>query len=160
MTTTLFSRIIRAWLILACLLFSLNLMAQAAPPSTSCSNATLNGTYPFLDQGNFVGARGALTPVQFTGFEVFDGNGNAHGFYTEVTVVNGQTAVSSDISFTATYTVNANCTVKEVARDANNNVFHFDEFIGPDGNHMTVCVTDPGTVVCGAKNRDSGQPQL
>jgi hypothetical protein len=89
--------------------------------------------------------------------EVFDGNGTSHGFIETVTIVNDQTSVSSQVPFTATYTVSANCTVKEAGTDANNNAFHFDGFIGPNGNHMTLCLTDPGLINCGSENRDSGK---
>ena len=155
MTKTPLSRIVRVGLVLAYLLLSLNLMAQNAP--TSCSNATLNGTYTFFTEGSILGAHGALVPFQQTGLEVFDGNGNSHGFIETVTVVNGQTVASSQVSFTAAYTVNANCTVKEAGADANNNAFHFDGFLGPNGNHMTLCLTDPGIINCGSENRDSGK---
>lgn len=159
MTKTLLSRIVRVGLILASLQFSLNLMAQNTTATANCSNATLQGTYTFSTQGSLVGAHGTLVPFQQTGLEVFDGNGNSHGFIETVTVVNGQTSVSSQVPFTATYTISANCTVKESGADADNNVFHFDGFLGPNGNHMTLCLTDPGLVQCGSENRDSGQPQ-
>ena len=152
------SRIVRAGLILACLHFSLNMVAQTAPATVSCSNTTLQGTYTFFTQGSVVGAHGALTPFQQTGVEVFDGNGNSHGFLTTAAVANGQATISSTVPFTATYTVSANCTVKESGKDADNNAFHFDGFLGPNGKHMTLCLTDPGFIQCGTENRDSGQP--
>jgi hypothetical protein len=155
MTKTLLSRIVRAGLIMACFLLSISLMAQNAP--TSCSNATLQGTYTFLTEGSIIGAHGALVPFQQAGLEVFDGNGNSHGFFTTITVVNGQTTVSSQVPFTATYSISASCTVKESGADANNNAFHFDGFLGPNGNHMTLCLTDPGIINCGSENRDSGK---
>jgi|SRR5215831_4294894 len=155
MTKTPLSRIVRVGLVLAYLLLSLNLMAQNAP--TSCSNATLNGTYTFFTEGSILGAHGALVPFQQTGLEVFDGNGNSHGFIETVTVVNGQTVASGQVPFTATYSISASCTVKESGADANNNAFHFDGFLGPNGNHMTLCLTDPGIINCGSENRDSGK---
>src|SRR5262249_4138939 len=151
-------RIVRAGLILASLQFSLNLMAQTAPAPTNCSNATLQGTYTFFTEGSIVGAHGTLIPFQQAGLEVFDGNGNSHGFITTATVANGQATVSSQVPFNATYTVSANCTVKESGQDAANNAFHFDGFLGPNGNHMTLCLTDPGFIQCGSENRDSGKP--
>jgi hypothetical protein len=57
--------------------------------------------------------------------------------------------------FTGTYTVNANCTLKEVDTDVNGNVFHFDEFLGPNGNNATTIETDPGVVAAGTETRDS-----
>jgi len=133
-------------------------LAQNAPPAPpSCSNATLQGTYTFLTEGSIVGPHGALTPFQQTGLEVFDGNGHSQGFLTTATVVNGQTAISSQVPFTATYTVSPNCTVKESGADAENNAFHFDGFLGPNGNHVTLCLTDPGFIQCGSENRDSGK---
>ena len=152
------ARIVRAGLTLACLHFSLNMVAQTAPATVSCSNTTLQGTYTFFTEGSIVGTHGALVPFQQSGLEVFDGNGNSHGFIETVTVVNGQTTISSQVPFTARYTVNANCTVKESGADADNNAFHFDGFVGPNGDHMTLCLTDPGLVQCGSENRDSGHP--
>ena len=153
MTRKFLFRTVQTGVILASIQFSLSMMAQTAAPNTACSNATLQGTYTFVQQGSIVGAHGVLTPLAVTGVEVFDGNGHSHGFLTTVTVVNGQTTVSSDVPFTGAYTVNANCTAKETVTDANNNVAHFDEFVGPNGNQLIFNETDPGVVGAGTETR-------
>lgn len=86
--------------------------------------------------------------------EVYDGTDNSHGVSSSTTIINGQTIVQSDVPFTATHSVNANCTMKETITDANSNVFHFDVFIGPNGGHQTFIETDPGVFAGGTATRD------
>lgn len=154
MTKTMFTRIVPALMILASLQFSLNLMAQTATAAaaSTCSNATLNGTYKFVQSGNLVGTNGALTQVQLSGTEVFNGNGTTSGVMTTTTFTNGtSTAAGNAVNFTGTYTVSANCTVTKVDTDANGNVYHLTQFIGSNRNQMTSTEVDTGLITVGSE---------
>jgi hypothetical protein len=153
MNKNVFSCIVRAGLILACLQISLTLTAQNT--GSTCSLSAVQGTYVFAVQGSIIGPNNTLIPLQITGVEVYDGTEKSHGFSSTATVVNGQAAVQSDVPFNAVHSVNANCTMKETITDGNGNVFHFDVFIGPNGAHMTFVATDPGVVAGGTATRDS-----
>jgi hypothetical protein len=154
MTKTVFTRIMPALMILASLQFSVSLTAQTATSTaavSACSNATLKGTYNFVQSGNLVGANGALTQVQVSGTEVFDGNGNSKGTATISTFTNGQPSTAgSPVAITGTYTVSANCSVTKVETAANNNVYHFTQFIGPN-NQLTTTEIDSGIITVGSE---------
>ena len=67
-----------------------------------CSEATLDGTYLFADNG-FVIKDNEKVPFASSGYEVYDGNGHTKGVST--TNVNGK--VTSKEPFSGTYTVKA-----------------------------------------------------
>lgn len=160
MTKTMFTPCVRALMILASLQFGLSLMAQTATPTATsiCSNATLNGTYKFVQSGNLVSSSGALTQIQVSGTEVFDGKGNSHGSMTTTTFANGQPAtVGSTVTFTGVYTVTAKCTVNKVDTDTNNNVYHFTQFIASNGTQMTGVEIDSSIQTVGSETRASAQ---
>ena len=78
--------------------------AAAAPPArATCDLGTLRGTYQFVDQGvdsegdSFAGA----------GYEYFDGNGNIYGVLSHRDF---RERPARWLTYTATYTVEANCT--------------------------------------------------
>src|SRR3712207_6393336 len=58
--------------------------AQAASPpgSVSCSLATLNGVYVWSTHGEVQSTGSAEDPVAVAGIQVFDGRGQAHGFFS------------------------------------------------------------------------------
>jgi len=94
MKKVLFSLIVLAGLVLLSGEVSRSVLAQNAPPAPmTCNNATLTGTYVFEEAGNTVGPHGALSPFQFSGIEVYAGDGTAHGIGTRTLIVNGQTTV-------------------------------------------------------------------
>jgi hypothetical protein len=126
--------------------------AQSPSSSTSCSNATLKGTYVF----GFTGYSGTTnTPFAGAALEVYGGGGTASGFAT-VTAA-GQPVFKA--TFTGKYTVNSNCTVTETDTYYQNGVVvavaHENEYTGPTGNKLTFIQTDPNEVDAGFGNRVS-----
>jgi hypothetical protein len=99
-----------------------------------CSEATLQGTYLFADQG-FVIKDNEKVPFASSGYEVYDGNGHTKGVST--TNVNGK--VSSKETFSGTYTVKADCTGSSTYTDGT----RYDDYIAPDGSRITYVQTKP-----------------
>jgi hypothetical protein len=89
-----------------------------------CSNATLQGTYGFRQQGT-VFATGLQGGV---GTATFDGNGKVFVSGTFVNQTNGVNRTTG----TATYTVNADCTGSNVA---DNNPSNTQDFVILDGGN-------------------------
>jgi hypothetical protein len=72
-----------------------------------CSVATLRGNYVLYYLGNLTDPNtGAVTPFDGVGVITFDGAGNVSGTFT--LAANG--TITTDNPYTATYTVNADCT--------------------------------------------------
>ena len=88
-------------------LYSGAFVAEARADEQPCSNATLQGSYGFHEQGTIF-AQGLQGGV---GVVIFDGNGN---LVTTGTFVNQTTGVLP-LSSSSTYAVNADCTGSIVA---------------------------------------------
>jgi hypothetical protein len=135
--------------------FPTSAQAQSPSSSTSCSNATLKGTYVFGFTGLFYsrqyGQSGGTTstPFAYAGLEVYGGDGKSSGVSTTAQPVSQET-------FTGTYTVNSNCTVTETDTYQNGSVYHYNEYTGPTGNNLTFVQTDPNYVDAGFGTRVSG----
>jgi hypothetical protein len=99
-----------------------------------CSEATLDGTYLFADQG-FVIKDNEKVPFASSGYEVYDGNGHTKGVSTFN--VNGK--VTSKETFSGTYTVKADCTGSSTYTDGT----RYDDYIAPDGSMLTYVQTKP-----------------
>jgi hypothetical protein len=107
--------------------------AAGAPARARCVLDTLRGTYLFYDQGvdetgnTFAGA----------GYEYFDGNGNIYGVFSH----HDHGASSTHYQpYTATYTVNADCTGHSIYPDFDSEC---DLFIDPDGHRFAWVLTEP-----------------
>lgn len=116
--------------------------SEAASPQTdertTCSTASLRGTFGFTATGTFAGL-----PVARAGLETFDGKGHASG--TATTSVNG--TISDHSTFTTTYTVNHNCTGTFQETDSAIGTSD-DEFVIVDGGREIQAVNvDPGGVI-------------
>ena len=103
-----------------------------------CSEATLEGTYLFADDG-FVIKDNEKVPFATSGYEVYDGNGHTRGVVT--TNVNGK--ITSKETFSGTYTVKADCTGSSTYTDGT----HYDDYIAPDGSMLTYVQTKPSKLV-------------
>jgi hypothetical protein len=103
-----------------------------------CSEATLDGTYLFADQG-FVIRDNEKVPFAASGYEVYDGKGHVKGVVT--TNVNGK--ITSKETFSGTYTVKANCTGSSTYTDGT----RYDDFVAPDGSMLTFVQTKPSNWV-------------
>jgi hypothetical protein len=117
---------------------------QSAPPSpetdprTTCSIASLHGAFGFTATGTV----GGVGPVARVGWETFDGEGNASGIAT--TSVNGTIYHST---FTATYTVNPNCTGTFTEKDSAIGPADDDIVIVDGGREIQAINADSGGVI-------------
>jgi len=103
-----------------------------------CSEATLDGTYLFADEG-FVIKDNEKVPFASSGYEVYDGNGHTKGVST--TNLNGK--ITSKETLSGTYTVKADCTGSSTYTDGT----RYDDYIAPDGSMLTYVQTKPSKVV-------------
>jgi hypothetical protein len=119
--------------------------ARAAARAT-CDEGTLRGTYQFFDQG--VDAEG--NSFGGAGYEYFDGNGNIYGVLSHRD--NGDRP-AREVTYTATYTVEANCT--GTSTYPNFGGAQFDLFIDPGGDRFPWVAVRPrrDTVVSGVEKR-------
>jgi hypothetical protein len=103
-----------------------------------CSEATLHGTYLFAEDGFFLTGNDQ-DPFALAGYEVYNGNGKVRGVVSE----NLGGEVSRKERFTATYTVEADCTgTLTFAGDA-----QYDLFVAPDGSIFTLVQVKPSEFV-------------
>jgi hypothetical protein len=128
--------------------------AGALPPpvwgqSRPCSLATLRGTYIFAAQG-FLIQNNQQQPLAAAGMETYDGAGQVRGEVTQS--VDG---VSSHVTYSGSYTVTPACVATETTTDSTGVTAHFDQFVSPDGNELTLVVTDLGVVLSGSERRVS-----
>jgi hypothetical protein len=112
---------------------------------------TFRGTYVFGFTGYTIDASGNHTPFADGGRETYFGNGHSAGVFTFTT--NG--FIGSRLSFTATYTVNADGSASETVTDENGHVSHFDVYITRDGSTFGFVGTDPGVISAGVATRSS-----
>jgi hypothetical protein len=114
-----------------------------------CSEATLDGTYLFADDG-FVIKDNEKVPFASSGYEVYDGNGHTKGVAT--TNVNGK--ITSKETFSGTYTVKADCTGSSTYTDGT----RYDDYIAPDGSMLTFVQTKPSKwVLAGDEQQGSAK---
>ena len=99
-----------------------------------CSEATLDGTYLFADEG-FVIKDNEKVPFASSGYEVYDGNGHTKG----VSTINVNGKITSKETFSGTYTVKADCTGSSTYTDGT----RYDDYIAPDGSRITYVQTKP-----------------
>jgi hypothetical protein len=103
-----------------------------------CSEATLDGTYLFADEG-FVIKDNEKVPFASSGYEVYDGNGHTKG----VSTINVNGKITSKETFSGTYTVKADCTGSSTYTDGT----RYDDYIAPDGSRLTYVQTKPSNWV-------------
>ena len=108
--------------------------AKDEDAEAKCSEATLEGTYLFANDGVEIRGKKQL-PFAVAGREVRDGKGNVKG----VASGNFNGEVFRNEPFSGTYSVNADCTGTATFTDGT----HFDMFIAPDGSELTVVQTHP-----------------
>jgi hypothetical protein len=106
-----------------------------------CSEATLEGTYLFAQNGVEIKGNDQL-PVALAGYEVFDGNGKVKG--VDSSNFNGE--ITRNERFSGTYSVKADCTGTATYSDGT----RYDQFIAPDGSILTFVLTKPSEGVTSA----------
>jgi hypothetical protein len=115
--------------------------AKDETEAVKCSNATLDGTYLFAQNGVEIKGNEQL-PFALAGYEVFDGNGKVKG--VQSANINGE--ITRNERFSGTYTVNADCTSTATYADGT----RYDQFIAPDGSKFTFVLTKPSEIVTSA----------
>ena len=138
--------------LIALMLISVN--AWADNSHATCNNATFAGTYVYAYYGSS-GTGSALTRFAVAGLAVFNGDGTSHGVWTTATE---EQPVAHRVTFQGTYHVNSDCSATEIDTDQNGNVFHYDDFSGPDGREIGFIQTDPGVVSSGTEFRRQKVP--
>jgi len=118
--------------------------------SSTCSDATLHGTYSYGYEGWSV-AMGAKTPSSTAGFDHFNGAGTSTGV---TTFVDNGVVISNNTPDSSTYTVQANCDGKIVFNVAGS-LAHFNIYVDPSGQSFTIIQTDHGNVEAGTETRVS-----
>lgn len=117
-----------------------------------CSAASLNGAYSDSEQGMIVAGFGAppAYPAAGTGILTFDGKGN----FTANELLSFGGVVSPEAG-AGTYTVNADCTYKDVFTDASGYTAHDAGIITGQGEYQELHTIyfDPGVVVAGASKK-------
>ena len=107
-----------------------------------CSLRTLEGLYLFAYSGYQI-VDGQQVPFVFSGRDRLNGDGTLSGVNTFS--ING--AISQNVTYTGTYTVNPDCTgTSTTVDDGTGETGHFDLFFGPDGDEVAFVQTDPGFV--------------
>jgi hypothetical protein len=115
------------------------LRAQHSPP---CSNSTLKGTYMASSTGTVVG----VGPAAVVNGITFDGSGNGTVF-AETVSFNG--AITTGVTGTVTYTVNANCTGSDTITMSTGQVADFNFVVNGNGSTFFFISTDSGFVASG-----------
>lgn len=116
----------------------------------TCSAATLHGDYLFAQDGVDNGK-----PFAASGRETYDGNGHVKGISTAS--ANG---VISRGSYTATYTMKADCSGSLTITDSAKKVHHYDFFTIPSGDEVVWIQTDAGSVSAGWQRRRPSRPPM
>ena len=116
--------------------------AAASGPPSSCSNATLQGTYTFGYNG-WLTQGGTREPFSASGFDYFNGRGASTGVVTSV--VDG-VVVNSNAPDKSSYTINPDCTGTIVFSTAGQ-AAHFNVYVNPSGMSLKLIETDPGATV-------------
>jgi hypothetical protein len=111
---------------------------------TKCSEATLDGTYLFAEDG-FILEGNEKVPFALAGYEVYNGNGKVRGVQSG----NFGGEVVRKEPFTGTYTVKADCTAT-VTYAGGGDPFRFDLFVAPDGSKFTLVQVNPSEWVTSA----------
>jgi hypothetical protein len=109
-----------------------------------CSEATLDGTYLFAQNGVEIKGNSEQRPFAIAGYDVFDGNGEVKG----VSSGNFNGEVFRNDRFTGTYTVKADCTGTVTFRGGGA-ATQGDMFIAPDGSKFAFVRTDAEDVAAG-----------
>ena len=104
-----------------------------------CSEATLDGTYLFAEDGVLLTDNDQV-PFALAGYQVYNGNGKVKGVQSG----NFGGEVFRKEPFTGTYTVKADCTATVTYAGGDE---QFDLFLDPDGSKFTLVQVKPSDLV-------------
>ena len=114
-----------------------------------CSEATLDGTYLFAQNGVEIKGNNDQSPFAIAGYDVFDGNGLVKGLASAN--FNGETFRNEPLP--GTYSVKANCTGTVTFTNGT----RYDVFIASDGSKFTFVRINPEFVSAGFEVRGSAK---
>jgi hypothetical protein len=114
----------------------------------TCSVGVLKGTYIIVCNG-VQGAK--ASHFSFSGLEHFHADGTSNGVSTYADKDN----ILRKVLFTATYTVNPDCSGTYRSIDENGTVTNLDIYVARDGSEFSYIFTDPGFVDSGLEQRIS-----
>ena len=121
---------------------------EDAASRAKCSEATLEGTYLFAQNGVEIKGNDQR-PFAIAGYDVFDGNGEVKGLAS----ANFNGKITRNEPLPGTYTVKANCT----GTFTFTNGTRYDMFIAPDGSKFAFVRTNPEIVSAGFELRGSAK---
>jgi hypothetical protein len=121
---------------------------EDASSRAKCSEATLEGTYLFAQNGVEIKGNDQR-PFAIAGYDVFDGNGEVKGLASGN--FNGETFRNE--SGSGRYSVKANCT----GTFTFTNGTRYDMFIAPDGSKFAFVRTNPEIVSAGFEVRGTAK---
>ena len=121
---------------------------EQALSENPCSLQTLKGTYVYHCAG-VQPVNGQQVHFAFAGQDNYNGDGTMTGTYS----FSDNGALSQNVSYADTYTVNPDCTGTLLSVDENGLIGHFDLFFGHDGEEVSFVQTDPGVVAAGVERR-------
>jgi hypothetical protein len=110
-----------------------------ASSRAKCSEATLQGTYPFAFDGVEIKGNNDQAPFAIAGYGVFDGNGKEKSVVSS----NFDGEVTRKEPISGTYTVKGDCTGTLTFADGS----QIDLFIAPDGSMFTFVQSKPSELV-------------
>ena len=119
-------------------------------PPRQCSAATLRGDYLYAQDGFQVKGTDARarTPFAQAGRETYDGAGKAKGAFTV-----SENGVPKRGTYTATYTIKADCSGSITIVDSLKSTSHYDLYTIPTGDEVVWIQTDGGAVFAGWNRR-------
>jgi hypothetical protein len=121
-----------------------------AQSATSCSNATLNGTYTYSNVGWSISA-GKAAPFSEAGFDNFNGAGTSTGV---ITVNSNGVVVNNNTPDSSTYTIKADC-IGTIVFNIAGTLSHYNVYVSPSGDQFRFIETDTGIVNTSTETRVS-----
>jgi hypothetical protein len=121
---------------------------ENASSRAKCSDATLEGTYLFAQNGVEIKGNDQR-PFAIAGYDVFDGNGEVKGLASP----NFNGKITRKEPLPGTYSVKANCTGTLTFTNGT----RYDIFIAPDGSMFTFVHTNPELVSASFEQRGTAK---
>lgn len=113
----------------------------------TCSGSAVSGPYVYSVNGFGFTTSGALVPVAYSGSLSATGSGGLQGS-DYISNVNGN-GITVPRTYTATYTVNSDCSGSEVVKDSLGLTADLDFYVAAGGSRVDFIQTDTGLVISG-----------
>jgi hypothetical protein len=133
--------------VLTTLVFALGLVAVASAQNTTCSNATLNGSFGYSSTGTLLKSYVLppfAGPFAEVGIQTFDASSGT----TSATATLSSNGNIVSVTVTGTYTVNPDCTgTLTLLISPFGAIVHANLVIDKNGNAFQAIETEPGLIV-------------